>query len=400
MEYQPGPMRPRVKMWDLDWPSSSGANRYQVRQQIYSGTPTILYDGSGTSTSEAGTGSRTLGASVQREPVLRMARRSGTMKRTSWKPLVSNLAARLTVVACSSLFSNVLVAAEVTYYHTDALGSVVAVTDAAGTAIERREYEPYGAQLRPAASDGPDYTGHVHDAATGLVYMQQRYYDPNLGLFLSVDPVAVTSQGANFNRCSYAGNNPFGFKDPDGRHAQKAREEENYCDINYKQVRQEERRRARNSPFGEMRLVNVEYFTHEYNFTSRLCVESSFGCTPRNMMAIGVIGSVPGGVVPTAGEVTMLPSLIPGRDPNNPVTQILDWENHVITNIALPSHVFAGTVTHRFFSSGGSVYINTHGVGGSSSAWREGLNMLVGYAYFRGVYHPSLVIRAQSYVMP
>lgn len=105
----------------------------------------------------------------------------------------------------------------VRYVHTDALGSVVALTDESRMVVERREYEPYGAQLTPAVQDGPGYTGHVQDAGTGLVYMQQRYYDPTLGRFLSVDPVAARSAGDNFNRYWYANNNPYRFHDPDGR---------------------------------------------------------------------------------------------------------------------------------------------------------------------------------------
>ncbi|WP_235603945.1 RHS repeat-associated core domain-containing protein [Luteimonas sp. JM171] len=106
----------------------------------------------------------------------------------------------------------------VRYYVTDALGSVVVVTDESGNVMERREYEPYGAQLTPAVQDGPGYTGHVQDAATGLVYMQQRYYDPMLGVFLSVDPVtAYGGDYRHFNRYAYAYNNPYAFTDPDGR---------------------------------------------------------------------------------------------------------------------------------------------------------------------------------------
>lgn len=46
----------------------------------------------------------------------------------------------------------------------------------------------------------------------------QRYYDPGIGLFLSVDPVTAYSKpGANFNRYWYANNNPYRFTDPDGR---------------------------------------------------------------------------------------------------------------------------------------------------------------------------------------
>ena len=109
----------------------------------------------------------------------------------------------------------------VEYIHTDALGSPVAVTNSAGQVIERREYEPYGKQLQPTVlGDGPGFTGHVSDAATGLDYMQQRYYDPQCGCFLSVDPVtAYEKPMTNFNRYAYANNNPYRFTDPDGRNA-------------------------------------------------------------------------------------------------------------------------------------------------------------------------------------
>jgi uncharacterized protein RhaS with RHS repeats len=48
--------------------------------------------------------------------------------------------------------------------------------------------------------------------------MQQRYYDPRIGRFLSVDPVAANSGDPKFfNRYDYAFNNPYRFTDPDGR---------------------------------------------------------------------------------------------------------------------------------------------------------------------------------------
>lgn len=50
--------------------------------------------------------------------------------------------------------------------------------------------------------------------------MQQRYYDPTIGRFLSVDPMASDMNNAwNFNRYNYAANNPYRFTDPDGRAA-------------------------------------------------------------------------------------------------------------------------------------------------------------------------------------
>lgn len=108
----------------------------------------------------------------------------------------------------------------VIYYHTDALGSPVATTNASGNVIERSEYEPYGRLLNRPLSDGPGFTGHVSDAQTGLSYMQQRYYDPQIGRFLSMDPVAANASiGTNFNRYWYANNNPYRFTDPDGRYS-------------------------------------------------------------------------------------------------------------------------------------------------------------------------------------
>lgn len=106
----------------------------------------------------------------------------------------------------------------VKYQHTDALGSPVAVTNEAGAVIDRTQWEPYGAAIGKPAYDGIGYTGHVMDGATGLTYMQQRYYDPGIGRFLSVDPVtAYEKPGMNFNRYWYANNNPYKFMDPDGR---------------------------------------------------------------------------------------------------------------------------------------------------------------------------------------
>lgn len=108
----------------------------------------------------------------------------------------------------------------VTYQHTDALGSPVVVTRQDRTIVEETEYEPYGAVLNRPMSDGVGYAGHVGDAATGLVQMQQRYYDPGIGRFLSVDPITAYSNPVGaFNRYWYANNNPYRFFDPDGRQA-------------------------------------------------------------------------------------------------------------------------------------------------------------------------------------
>nr|WP_155617039.1 RHS repeat-associated core domain-containing protein [Xanthomonas translucens] len=110
-------------------------------------------------------------------------------------------------------------AGAIKFQHTDALGSPIAVTDAAGQVVERTDYQPYGSPIGKTV-DGIGYTGHAMDGATGLTYMQQRYYDPEIGRFLSTDPVMAYSNPVGaFNRYWYANNNPYKFTDPDGREA-------------------------------------------------------------------------------------------------------------------------------------------------------------------------------------
>ena len=110
----------------------------------------------------------------------------------------------------------------VTYYHTDVLGSIVAATDEGGDVVWRKTYDPYGNEVteRP---DGEEvehqaYTGKPYDDETGLVYLNQRYYDPQIRRFMGIDPVGFTpSSPTSFNRYAYANNNPYKYTDPDGR---------------------------------------------------------------------------------------------------------------------------------------------------------------------------------------
>lgn len=124
------------------------------------------------------------------------------------------------------------------YQHTDALGSPVATTNAAGQVVDRTDWEPYGAAIGKPAYDGVGYTGHLMDGSSGLTYMQQRYYDPGIGRFLSVDPVTADGNtGGNFNRYWYANNNPYKFTDPDGRRvAGGCTEDCTYVQINYSKI--------------------------------------------------------------------------------------------------------------------------------------------------------------------
>jgi RHS repeat-associated protein len=105
------------------------------------------------------------------------------------------------------------------YDHTNGVGSPVARTSSTGALISRTRYEPFGLTASGAVPD-IGFTGHVNAPDIGLVYMQQRYYDPVAGRMLSIDPVTTDADsGGSFNRYAYANNNPYRYIDPDGRDA-------------------------------------------------------------------------------------------------------------------------------------------------------------------------------------
>jgi len=110
-----------------------------------------------------------------------------------------------------------------TFIHADHLGTARAGTDVNGTTLWEDWHTPFGESLiHPDATDDQgDYTGHIRDKTTGLVYMQARFYDPMIGRFLSEDPVTFLDTGSPtyFNRYSYVGNDPINMIDPYGMYA-------------------------------------------------------------------------------------------------------------------------------------------------------------------------------------
>jgi len=108
----------------------------------------------------------------------------------------------------------------ITYMHSDHLGSASAATDDNGAVIWTESYAPYGETLNSpdANHNQAGFTGHIKDKATGLNYMQARYYDPVAGRFLSVDPVTFLDTGkpTYFNRYRYCANDPINCTDPTG----------------------------------------------------------------------------------------------------------------------------------------------------------------------------------------
>ena len=120
---------------------------------------------------------------------------------------------------------------QVRYPHRDHLGSVVAITTETGTVESRSSFDVWGKRRDPATWVTPapgtftaaptatdrGYTGHEHVDELGLVHMNGRIYDPEIGKFLSADPTLQFPESTQgYNRYVYAGNNPLTFTDPSG----------------------------------------------------------------------------------------------------------------------------------------------------------------------------------------
>lgn len=126
------------------------------------------------------------------------------------------------VVGAVSLTASATTTTDI-YYHNDLAGTPLAATDANGNLLWRQGYKPYGERLDPKApaEQQPWFTGKAHVEAAGLSYFGARWYDPQLGRFMGVDPRGFDEANVHsFNRYAYANNNPYRFVDPDGRVAE------------------------------------------------------------------------------------------------------------------------------------------------------------------------------------
>jgi RHS repeat-associated protein len=103
------------------------------------------------------------------------------------------------------------------FLHTDAIGSVVAVTNGSNSVSEQHGYSPFG-EDKNISGIPFRFTGQRFDPETGLYYFRARYYDAQLGRFLSVDPLGAVD-GPNLY--AYVGNDPVNFIDPLGLNSEK-----------------------------------------------------------------------------------------------------------------------------------------------------------------------------------
>ena len=116
------------------------------------------------------------------------------------------------------------------FFEKNAFGDIIAVYNANGTKIGTYTYDAWGnicsttclttdtTQKWVVESVNPfRYRGYFYDVETGLYYLQSRYYNPELGRFISADCYIATGQGLlGNNMYIYCNNNPIMYTDPTG----------------------------------------------------------------------------------------------------------------------------------------------------------------------------------------
>ncbi len=97
---------------------------------------------------------------------------------------------------------------------TDALGSVLALTNSSGGITTQYGFDPFGNTTTSGAASTSafQYTGRENDG-NGLYYYRARYYNPQFGRFISEDPIGF---GGGTNFYAYAEDDPIDWLDPFG----------------------------------------------------------------------------------------------------------------------------------------------------------------------------------------
>ena len=120
------------------------------------------------------------------------------------------------------------------YYMKNVQGDIIGIVDAEGVIQAVYTYEPFGKLFSIETKSGflrydgdwsvggmnpIRYRGYYYDYDTKLYYLNSRYYDPEVGRFISSDSVmGVNADMATYNLYAYCGNNPIIRCDVSGTH--------------------------------------------------------------------------------------------------------------------------------------------------------------------------------------
>jgi RHS repeat-associated protein len=104
------------------------------------------------------------------------------------------------------------------FYTRDHLGSIRELTDGSGDMRSRYAYDPYGRRTKFAGDLEIDFgfAGMFFSGEVGLAITRFRSYDPELGRWLSRDPLTLAEVEEGPNLYAYVGNDPVNRVDPLG----------------------------------------------------------------------------------------------------------------------------------------------------------------------------------------
>ncbi len=114
------------------------------------------------------------------------------------------------------------------YYVTDPHGNVVQLTDESGKVIKIYEYDSFGNEIKPDSKDDNPfrYCGEYYDKETEEVYLRARYYQPEMGRFLTRDTyTGEADEPLSLHLYVYCENDGVNMVDPSG-HRRYATEQE------------------------------------------------------------------------------------------------------------------------------------------------------------------------------
>jgi RHS repeat-associated protein len=104
------------------------------------------------------------------------------------------------------------------YHLNDGLGSVRQLADPTGQVVQGYSFSPFGVPLGESGGEPYGFTGEQWDASVGLVYLRARYYQPEVGRFISKDPFpGFDTSPQTLNAYSYVENDAVNRTDPTGK---------------------------------------------------------------------------------------------------------------------------------------------------------------------------------------
>ena len=117
------------------------------------------------------------------------------------------------------------------FYRKDIQGNIIAILDNTGTVVVKYKYDAWG-KCKVLDATGAEITDNTHigilnpfryrsyyfDHGIGLYFLKTRYYDPEIGRFMTIDDIAyIDPENINgLNLYAYCGDNPVMYSDPNG----------------------------------------------------------------------------------------------------------------------------------------------------------------------------------------